>query len=243
MWRRGFTLIELLVVIAIIAILASILFPVFAKAREKARQTSCLSDLKQIGTAVVMYRSDYDETNVRHQTGPCAGGSPCAGPIGDVDTLPLGGPGPSGNLSWRTALLPYTKNWQMFICPSAPTLNGTQRRSGACNLPQLGYTLVGSTVSSVGSQYWFGRADTVVSDPSTTIIIEDGSGAMHTCPYRWCGGSSCTAPAFAYDPSIKVPAANVGTARHNDGCNFAFYDGHAKWLKQVAISQLTSIED
>ncbi|PIY51745.1 MAG: hypothetical protein COZ06_04120, partial [Armatimonadetes bacterium CG_4_10_14_3_um_filter_66_18] len=60
--RRGFTLIELLVVIAIIAILAAILFPVFAKAREKARQTACLSNLKQLGLSIIMYANDYDET-------------------------------------------------------------------------------------------------------------------------------------------------------------------------------------
>jgi prepilin-type N-terminal cleavage/methylation domain-containing protein len=63
---RGFTLIELLVVIAIIAILAAILFPVFARAREAARQTSCLSNLKQLGSGVMMYQQDYDETNLRN---------------------------------------------------------------------------------------------------------------------------------------------------------------------------------
>ncbi|MEI6499614.1 MAG: DUF1559 domain-containing protein [Armatimonadota bacterium] len=242
MKRSGFTLIELLVVIAIIAILAAILFPVFAKAREKARQTSCLSNMKQIGTAAVMYRSDYDETNVRHESGQCAGGSPCAGPIGDVDSLPLGTAGPLGNMSWRTALLPYMKNWQVFICPSDKTLNGTVRQGGACNLPKLGYSLVGSTVAAVSSQYWFGRGDTIVGDPSQTIIIADGSGAMHVCPYHWCGGT-CGDSATPYNPNTGIKASDVGTARHNDGVNFAYYDGHAKWRKSLYIRELTSIED
>jgi prepilin-type N-terminal cleavage/methylation domain-containing protein/prepilin-type processing-associated H-X9-DG protein len=92
--RRGFTLIELLVVIAIIAILAAILFPVFAKAREKARQASCQSNLKQIAIAFQMYAQDYDETTVQ-----ASGGS---------DQRPL----------WTDALEPYTKNTQLLVCPS-----------------------------------------------------------------------------------------------------------------------------
>ncbi len=94
--RRGFTLIELLVVIAIIAILAAILFPVFAKAREKARQVTCLSNLKQIGTATMMYVQDYDEHF------PLFGGA---------IRFP-------GTISWATAISPYVKNTQVFHCPS-----------------------------------------------------------------------------------------------------------------------------
>ena len=97
MARRGFTLIELLVVIAIIAILAAILFPVFARAREKARQTSCLSNVRQIETAILTYAQDYNET------------------------LPYtwyGASGPPGSYQWPQACAPYLSNWQVLICPS-----------------------------------------------------------------------------------------------------------------------------
>jgi prepilin-type N-terminal cleavage/methylation domain-containing protein/prepilin-type processing-associated H-X9-DG protein len=125
--RKGFTLIELLVVIAIIAILAAILFPVFAQAREKARGISCMSNCKQMGTATYMYVQDYDETlffyravqsgnqqynpfwnNPNVATGPCAGSS-------------------SGNRQWWSVLLnPYLKSYDIFKCPSNPgNVNGT----------------------------------------------------------------------------------------------------------------------
>ncbi|NPV49408.1 MAG: prepilin-type N-terminal cleavage/methylation domain-containing protein [Armatimonadetes bacterium] len=93
MRRRGFTLIELLVVIAIIAILAAILFPVFAKAREKARQTSCLANVKQLSLGILMYAQDYDEKLMRHcycYTGSC----------------------------WAYNVQPYVKNTQILRCPS-----------------------------------------------------------------------------------------------------------------------------
>src|SRR5579862_3134643 len=106
--RRGFTLIELLVVIAIIAILAAILFPVFAQAREKARAISCISNLKQIGLSLIMYTQDYDEafpsviTN-SSQDGGCAPG---------LEWYALGG-------GWATLANPYIKNGQIFRCPSS----------------------------------------------------------------------------------------------------------------------------
>jgi prepilin-type N-terminal cleavage/methylation domain-containing protein/prepilin-type processing-associated H-X9-DG protein len=96
---RGFTLIELLVVIAIIAILAAILFPVFAKAREKARQTSCLSNARQMATAVIAYAQDYDETMVPSY----------------VATAGVG----VGYCLWYMNLQPYVKNTQLQRCPSA----------------------------------------------------------------------------------------------------------------------------
>lgn len=100
-YRRGFTLIELLVVIAIIAILAAILFPVFAQAREKARGISCMSNMKQVGTATLLYVQDYDETYPMN--------------------LYFGfEPGPCVYTAW-TAILPYSKNSQLYACPSNPT--------------------------------------------------------------------------------------------------------------------------
>jgi prepilin-type N-terminal cleavage/methylation domain-containing protein/prepilin-type processing-associated H-X9-DG protein len=96
--RRGFTLIELLVVIAIIAILAAILFPVFARAREKARQTSCLSNVKQITLGFIMYRQDYDGLAMQRD-------------------YYVG----SNRYAWSDFMQPYIKNTQLFICPSART--------------------------------------------------------------------------------------------------------------------------
>jgi len=104
--RRGFTLIELLVVIAIIAILAAILFPVFARAREKARQTSCLSNCKQFGLAMLMYAQDYDGCF------RASNGDPAGNPI----VTPMQGEGRWQALSYYA---PYIKNQQMYVCPSS----------------------------------------------------------------------------------------------------------------------------
>ncbi|MFP3902736.1 MAG: DUF1559 domain-containing protein [Armatimonadota bacterium] len=101
--RRGFTLIELLVVIAIIAILAAILFPVFARAREKARQSSCLSNTKQIGLSLLMYAQDYDET------------LPRSGGYRSPTVLAEWG----GYVYWFMEIEPYMKNRQILDCPSA----------------------------------------------------------------------------------------------------------------------------
>src|SRR5688500_4426112 len=99
--KRAFTLIELLVVIAIIAILAAILFPVFAQAREKARQTSCLSNMKQTGLGLMMYTQDYDETTPPRNDA--------------VDNF--GDPGVTPN--FLGSIQPYTRNGKIYGCPSA----------------------------------------------------------------------------------------------------------------------------
>ncbi len=138
MQKRAFTLIELLVVIAIIAILAAILFPVFAQAREKARQTSCLSNLKQIGLAQMQYVQDYDETYpmayyYKNNTATTNGGST------------------GGYVTWTVLMYPYIKSAQVFVCPSdatkgnvpdnAPCANFTDTTTLGCEaqVPRLSY--------------------------------------------------------------------------------------------------------
>ena len=119
--RRGFTLIELLVVIAIIAILAAILFPVFARAREKARQSTCLSNIKQISLGNLMYTQDYDEMTVIFSQGPSG-----------------------GNPQWHYLIEPYLKNTNIFVCP-------TQKPTVAWYGRIISYGVHRSTGVSLGS--------------------------------------------------------------------------------------------
>lgn len=149
--RRGFTLIELLVVIAIIAILAAILFPVFAKAREKARQSSCLSNLRQLGTAVAMYAQDYDEQLPYLYT--------ACGAI----TLPNGSAYAGPNMLWHFAIYPYTKNIQIFNCPSASYAWAGEVTTGI----KYGYNANNLQTVSLGT----------VQYPSQTLCIADTEGA------------------------------------------------------------------
>jgi prepilin-type N-terminal cleavage/methylation domain-containing protein/prepilin-type processing-associated H-X9-DG protein len=215
MRKRGFTLIELLVVIAIIAILAAILFPVFAKAREKARQTSCLSNLKQIALASRMYSQDYD--------GRC---------------VPMWTYGPNGGRDWFQYLInPYVKNWQLFECPSLPGAAAYHAPAWA-NVP-------GSTPcpngepesirfqSGIGKN-WF-RNDLSGSDGGYWNDFLKESAITWPSELVEYGDSDCVV--MGPQNPTAVQAFLQGTSwpggyfRHNDGMNAAYYDGHAKWLK------------
>ncbi len=113
--RSGFTLIELLVVIAIIAILAAILFPVFAQAREQARKTVCLSNLKQLSLGTLMYVQDYDESFPLSFT-----------PVvtSDAATFAWNGPTVKSTAAWQNVVQPYIKSYQLMICPDSFLTNG-----------------------------------------------------------------------------------------------------------------------
>ena len=162
MRRTGFTLIELLVVIAIIAILAAILFPVFAKAREKARQAACISNLKQIGLATGMYETDYD------------GRFPYWHWEGD-DT--------HDGVIWPYALQPYIRNWGLFACPSDGDLFNSwwypNSNSGTVYpVPPDGLSYGVSEVL-----HW-GTKDGMVKDPATTYWASDAIAAI-VCPWHY----------------------------------------------------------
>ncbi len=174
--KRGFTLIELLVVIAIIAILAAILFPVFAKAREKARQVSCQSNLKQLALGMLMYSQDYDEILPGWTLGSCS----------------------KGNMwFWKHLLYPYVKNHQLFICPSSrwnykATCDLFHPLANAMNLP-----------SSYGvNDCWDGNGDTTLPQhlglasiirPAELFMIGEGNVAWRPLSRSDPNNLSCSA--------------------------------------------------
>jgi len=203
--RRGFTLIELLVVIAIIAILAAILFPVFARAREKARQSSCLSNVKQLQLGILMYVQDYDETF-------CIANN--------------------ANGKWYALIAPYLKNQQILICPSIITKNpgyGWNIRGGN----SASNTATGLYLNNgMGYHYAAGDIDTPsggrlalaeIEQPAETINIGDlsppyGSGIGYLVLYSQ-----------SYIPDLHNEGANYGFV---DG-HVKWFSEAAVWGDQV----------
>lgn len=206
--RKGFTLIELLVVIAIIAILAAILFPVFAKAREKARQTSCLNNLKQIGTAFIQYAQDYDERypiywRPQLQTDPASPGF-----IFNSSNGTLGGK----YTCWMDFIYPYIKNSQVFVCPSA-----VLREAGA---PSYGYNRLISMSTNPATGLPAPRSLGDILRPAEIILTLDYASQYGT--YANC---------IEYTNFKNAPSNCV--CPHNDGTNVTFCDGHSKWLNKA----------
>jgi len=230
--RTGFTLIELLVVIAIIAILAAILFPVFAKAREKARQASCVSNVKQLALSVIMYAQDYDETFP-----PNYAESPTE-PLGDHnewldDTgtyFYWGYPAGPYLVSWQGLIYPYTKSLEVANCPDTPSGIGDHVGIGSyganVNVMGIPATLHGSgaTNSWDGSNYvpqgWCGsKTDAQVSDPAGTYLIMDYGDATaswattfnpYNCDYLPGTGSFPDAAAYAAANAADAPGSDAG---------------------------------
>jgi prepilin-type N-terminal cleavage/methylation domain-containing protein/prepilin-type processing-associated H-X9-DG protein len=207
---KGFTLIELLVVIAIIAILAAILFPVFAKAREAARKTACLNNMKQIGTSMMMYAQDYDETM---PSGPFA-----ASPAGIWGTPAFNAYG------WSyifTLLDPYVKNTQVYGCPSAtknmvgpaPQINVSYGYSEY--IYNQGYNF--NTMAALANNRYGVASVAVAGDCRFAGIFND-----------WDSGNTGGTTAYPTNYLARVALANNTTPRH-EGSNFIYADGHAKF--------------
>ncbi|MDX1934444.1 MAG: DUF1559 domain-containing protein [Capsulimonadales bacterium] len=263
--RQAFTLIELLVVIAIIAILAAILFPVFAQAREKARQTSCLSNVKQISVGMLMYTQDYDE---------CLPEPGLAGVFRNATNSGLGQLF-SGVLPFHLAIQPYIKNYQVFGCPSDPfKQNASIDRTGvidmfkAAGVPgadQLpAYSNVASFHQAVAKifpnsyatnyflswQYGYtSRGSNTFLDRDTSIPGRRGRSLVEfTEPANtWImteyGTNSITGNGgwYCYPGYLNAQITNGnfqrwrGGRRHQEGRHWLFVDGHVKWLKDPAF--------
>ncbi len=270
MRRSAFTLIELLVVIAIIAILAAILFPVFAQAREKARSISCLSNLKQLGTSLQMYVQDYDE--LFPYAGWRSDGSPHVGTLPDGRTY-------HGYVLWELQLYPYSKNKQIFACPSdsnpqgdlitgwndmAVNPVGDDNWWGKCwpmsyginediNWPPFDRAQAPVPLASVNypAQTYF-LADIMTDYPvgfgSETYDGKDPAegGVLKKGPYvgdtfnrvRLSRGTACPGVVDAGgNPYLQQGYDPHPCARHQNGNNFTYADGHAKWENNTAMRE------
>lgn len=209
--RRGFTLIELLVVIAIIAILAAILFPVFAQARDKARQAACLSNAKQLALGVYMYAQDYDEY------------IPCAFSEWSIPQYD----GPTGVLTnypsyWYVVIQPYVKNTKVAKCPSDTNMGIPA--SYAYNYPHMSYRLLYPTTIFSMASYEV-PADTLVFGESQAGPRQDAWTLNYLyCPVNWAPGTLAG----------RGDANGMGF-RHGGGAIVGYLDGHAKWIRKEKV--------
>jgi prepilin-type N-terminal cleavage/methylation domain-containing protein/prepilin-type processing-associated H-X9-DG protein len=236
MKKKGFTLIELLVVIAIIAILAAILFPVFAKAREKARQITCASNEKQLGLGFLQYSQDYDEK------WPQMGGNPNGNTLGQ---------------GWGGQIYSYVKATGVYHCPDDPTTvpSGTTAYpiSYAANLSLLRTDSGGTSDPHPGSSL------AVDNSPSMTVLVSEVSGitanvsatnempdvsqnssvangSASVYPFASAMGTEFGSEATGILGGVASTGNYTNTARHGTGSNFLMCDGHVKWANGSSVS-------
>jgi prepilin-type N-terminal cleavage/methylation domain-containing protein/prepilin-type processing-associated H-X9-DG protein len=230
-WAPAFTLIELLVVIAIIAILAAILFPVFAQARAKARQAACLSNVKQIGTALMMYCQDYDEILAGNQT---AAPNATVGDSGYANVTPIGFMDTDPTLvgrNWARDLQPYLKNTQVYICPNSRPRSGGP--GGATSAYRETTDPRGANISYLMNGVVSGKPLAVIPAPADIIFLHDYLFISRVCQVRpHPDGTLNNRPAF------RQFNHEYYDFMHSEGGNLLYCDGHAKFKRKAAIKFL-----
>lgn len=221
--RVAFTLIELLVVIAIISILAAILFPVFARARDKARQASCQSNLKQLALGILMYYQDYDEAGLSEYRD---------NGVAPTYTYP-------GDTTWQRAIEPYVKNHQVYTCPSTTiglSLDSTRSAyglaGGAIGRGPAEVKIPAETILLGESQY----PDSSGNPTGYHVIKPAAADPFTGKPDRanWTGLNFYTAGSEDRYPAIY---------RHSEMGVFAFCDGHVKTMRKEVAERKVTHED
>jgi len=217
--RRGFTLIELLVVIAIISILAAILFPVFARARENARRASCLSNIKQLGLATMMYAQDYDETYPQYHSDRPGGGT---------------------RITWTQMIAPYTST-------NSSANSNAGRAVQIYRCPSVGYDAEYAANSQIFCWPYNSTLHVTkmaaLSAPASIYMIMDGSSYIISSSYAVSPTNNYFVPgsrqlvSSAYQNAVTSAdrKSDFEDGRHFGGNVIGFADGHAKWLKTAAV--------
>lgn len=229
--RVAFTLIELLVVIAIIAILAAILFPVFARAREKARQASCMSNLRQMSSAFAMYTQDNDERLPRASNNIL------------VNNMSM-------NYRWMHQIMAYVQNTQIFVCPSRSNFvfNGMLATTGGYGYNSLfldtwppgtgGQPIAAIAAPAetlmVGESCWPGRFRIRPDSATVTTWVVPNSPA-------WVNGAATITPVTPGAPCQSTDQYRLDW-RHSDRANFLFVDGHVKVLTPADTERQAATE-
>jgi len=245
----GFTLIELLTVIAIIVVLAAILFPVFARARENARRTSCMSNMHQLGLGMLQYAQDYDERYY---------GGTIVNPVYAVLIPSLRG------IRWAGPLFPYVKNTQVYECPddtntgsgaNVPVSYAFNHYAAMTTLADHQYPALGilfsetsGTTANVEDPLETGSPTYSAMDDGHALWWTDSTGIPRCCSGTQAAGEVVyhtrgagvlgwdknTSQVLHYDDAVE-PGPQPTRPRHFDGANYAFMDGHVKWVRPEAV--------
>jgi len=230
--RRAFTLIELLVVIAIIAILASILFPAFARARENARRTSCASNLKQIGLGLLQYIGDYDDKMPASAYGGVAANS-----------------NNSNAYKWMDAIFPYVKSTQLFVCPSDSGAKYVYNRdipAGQTNhdygsYGQNGaYRIAGDAQTPPRSAAYLVSLASINSPSQTAWATDTNNREEANGSYGFSWDNAASNPTVAANASGVLQLEKI-IARHLETTNVLYCDGHVRSQKLDALAKTKDV--